>query len=153
MNYPIGIIETPIGLVRFAMTEASHVFLHTESRTDEAVTIRKIRYHVNFHLHLIDGAWGVKDWHEPYLSRRDTYSQDASQPARKTARDVLTKAWTEYLAAHSDLSLAAEKDKAQEAIDRANGELAELREQVKAKEAELSKANDYLWTTLTGKGS
>ena len=39
---PRGILETPLGPVNFTMTEAAHVFLHTESRNNEAITIRGI---------------------------------------------------------------------------------------------------------------
>jgi hypothetical protein len=139
-----GTLDTPIGTVRFVMTEASHVFLHTESRTDEAIVIRKIRYHIGFHLHLIDGAWTTNDWHEPSLSRKDTFPSDASQPARKTAREVLTKAWTEYLAANPGLSNVAERAHAQEKIVHLVDEVAELLAKLDTKNGELTSARQYL---------
>ena len=84
-------LETPLGPVNFTMTEATHVFLHTESRNDEAITIRGIPYHVSYHCHLVDGQWTAKDYNNPYLSRKDCY-KDASQAARNTARKTLAKA-------------------------------------------------------------
>jgi hypothetical protein len=85
---PRGILQTPVGPVNFTMTEAAHVFLHTESRNNEAITIRGIRYHVSYHCHLVDGKWTAKDYHDPYLSRKDCFNKEASQPARNTARAV-----------------------------------------------------------------
>ncbi len=92
---PRGTLETPIGTVSFTMTEAGHVYLCSEGSKGQAVTIRGIPYHVAYHCHLIDGKWGAKDWHDPYLNRSDCY-KDASQAARNTAREVLATAWTEF---------------------------------------------------------
>ena len=142
---PQGILETSIGRVKFAMTEATHVFLHTDSEEREVVTIRGIPYHVSYHCHLIDGTWKAKDWHDPYLSRKDKYAE-ASQPARKTAAEVLSKAWTEHLAAHPELSRTADQAKAEEEIGRLASELADLQEKVSAKQAELMAANGRLAT-------
>ena len=58
------------------------------------------RYHVSYHCHLVDGQWTAKDYHDPYLSRKDCFNKEASQAARNTAREALAKAWSEYLAAH-----------------------------------------------------
>ena len=46
------------------------------------------------------------------MSRKDCFNKDASQAARKTARETLAKVWTEYLAAHAGLSREAEQAKA-----------------------------------------
>jgi hypothetical protein len=140
---PRGILQTPIGLVNFVMTEANHVFLHTDSGKREAVTIRGIPYHCSYHCQLIDGAWQRKDWHDPYLSRKDKYAE-ASQAARKTAAEVLSKAWTEYLTAHPDLGRAAELAKAENEVEKLAGELADLQEKVQAKRAELTAAKKRL---------
>ena len=78
---PRGILQTPIGTVNFTMTEAAHVFLHTESRNHEAIIIRGIPYHVSYHCHLVDGQWTAKDYNNPYLSRKDCFNKEASQPA------------------------------------------------------------------------
>jgi len=136
---PRGNLETPIGTVSFTMTEASHVYLCSEGSKGQAVTIRGIPYHVAYHCHLIDGKWGAKDWHDPYLNRKDCY-KDASQPARNTAREVLAKAWTEYLAAHPDLSRQAEQAKAAHEVDQLESELADLESKATAKRKELAAA-------------
>jgi len=136
---PRGILETPLGPVNFTMTEAAHVFLHTESRNNEAITIRGIRYHVSYHCHLVDGQWTAKDYHDPYLSRKDCFNK-ASQPARNTARGVLAKAWTEYLAAHPKLSRQAEQAKAAHEVKQLANELADLESKAAAKRKELSAA-------------
>jgi hypothetical protein len=134
---PRGILQTPLGPVNFTMTEAAHVFLHTESRNNEAITIRGIRYHVSYHCHLVDGKWTAKDYHNPYLSRKDCFNKEASQAARNTAREVLAKAWTEYLAAHPDLSRQAEQAKAAYEVEQLQNELADLESKAAAKRKEL----------------
>ena len=136
---PRGNLETAIGTVSFTMTEAGHVYLCSEGNKGQAVTIRGIAYHVAYHCHLIDGKWGAKDWHDPYLNRKDKY-QEASQAARKTAREVLAKAWTEYLAAHPGLSRQAEQAKAANEVAQLESELADLKEKTAAKAAELAAA-------------
>ena len=140
ISRPTGILETTIGPVHFTMTSAEHVFLHTESGNGEVVTIRGIPYHVSYHCHLIDGDWKPNDYHDLYLSRKDHILKDASRAACKTAQAVLTDHWTGYLAAQPELSLIAEKAKAQEEIDRITGEVADLRGKLEAKKTELSAA-------------
>ena len=108
---PRGILETPLGPVNFTMTEAAHVFLHTEAGTMRQSRSGESRYHVSYHCHLVDGQWTAKDYHDPYLSRKDCFNKEASQAARNTAREVLAKAWTEYLAAHPQLNRQADKPK------------------------------------------
>jgi hypothetical protein len=136
---PRGILETPIGTVSFTMTEASHVYLNSDGNQGQAVTIRGIPYHVSYHCHLVDGQWTAKDWHNPYLDRKDKY-QEASQPARKTAREVLAKAWTEYLVAHPGLGRQAEQAKAAHEVEQWESELADLKATAAAKAAELTAA-------------
>jgi len=136
---PRGTLETPIGTVSFTMTEASHVYLCSEGHKTQAVTIRGIPYHVAYHCHLVDSKWTARDYHDPYLSRKDCY-KEASQPARNTAREVLAKAWTEYLAAHPDLGRQAEQAKAAHEVEQLEGELAHLETKAAAKRKELSAA-------------
>jgi len=136
---PRGILETPLGTVNFTMTEASHVYLNSDGNQGQAVTIRGISYHVSYHVHLVDGQWTAKDFHDPYLSRKDCF-KDASQAARKTAREVLATAWTEYLAAHPELSRRAEQAKAAHEVAQLESELADLESKAAAKRKELSAA-------------
>ena len=105
----------------------------------QAVTIRGIPYHVAYHCHLVDGKWTAKDYHDPYLNRKDCY-KEASQAARNTAREVLAKAWTEYLAAHPQLSRQAEQAKAAQEVKQLESELADLESKAAAKRNELSAA-------------
>ena len=93
----------------------------------------------SLHCHLIDGKWDAKDWHDPYLNRKDCY-KDASQPARNTAREVLAKVWTEYLAAHPQLSRQAEQAKAAHEVKQLESELADLESKAAAKRKELAAA-------------
>ena len=137
---PRSTLDTPIGTVNFAMTEAAHVYLNSDGNKGQLVAIRGIPYHVSCHLHLVDGQWTVKDYHDPYMSRKDCFNKDASQAARKTAREILAKAWSEYLAAHPGLSREAEQAKAAEEVERLEGELADLESKTVAKRAELKAA-------------
>ena len=125
---PRGILETPLGPVNFTMTEAAHVYLNSDGSKGQAVTIRGIPYHCAYHCHLVDGKWTAKDYHDPYLSRKDCH-KEASQAARKTAREVLANAWAEYLAAHPQLSRRAEQAKAAHEVAQLETELADLRSQ------------------------
>ena len=136
---PRGILETPLGPVNFTMTEAAHVYLNSDGNKGQVVTIRGIPYHVSYHCHLVDGQWTAKDYHDPYLNRKDKY-QEASQAARKTAREVLAKAWAEYFAAHSQLSRQAEQAKAAHEVEQLESELADLKATAAAKAAELTAA-------------
>jgi len=137
---PRGILATSIGTINFAMTEAAHVFLHTESRNNEAVTIRGIPYHISCHLHLINGEWQNTDYHDPYMSRKDVFNKEASQPARKTAREALAKAWTSYLADHPSLARKAEQAKAADEVGQLTSELADLENKAAEKRAALKAA-------------
>lgn len=136
---PRGTLDTPIGTVNFTMTEASHVYLNSDGNHGQAVTIRGIPYHVGYHCHLVDGKWTAKDYHDPYLNRKDCY-KEASQAARNTAREVLAKAWTEYLAAHPELSRQAEQAKAAHEVAQLESELADLESKAAAKRGELAAA-------------
>ena len=136
---PRGTLDTPIGTVSFTMTEASHVYLNSDGNQGQAVSIRGIPFHVSFHCHLVDGKWTAKDYHNPYLSRKDCF-KDASLPARKTAREVLAKAWADYLAAHPKLSQQAEQAKVAHEVKQLENELADLESKAAAKRKELSAA-------------
>jgi len=137
---PRGILETPLGPVHFTMTEATHVYLHTESRNDEVITIRGIPYHVSYHCRLVDGQWTAEDYNNPYLSRKDCFNKEASLPARNTARELLAKAWADYLAAHPKLGRQAEQAKAAHEVEQLQSELADLESKAAAKRKELSAA-------------
>ena len=73
------------------------------------------------------------------MNRKDKY-QEASQAARKTAREVLAKAWTEYLATHSELSRQAEEAKAAHEVEQLESELADLESKAAGKRDELKAA-------------
>jgi hypothetical protein len=137
---PTGIVPTPLGAIRFTMTEAAHVFLHTESRDGEVIIIRGIPYHCSYHCRLIDREWTAEDYNNPYLSRKDVFNKEASQAARAVARRDLATAWSEYLAAHSDLSRQAEQASMAEQVESLESELADLRKKTADKAAELQAA-------------
>ena len=124
---PRGILETPIGAVNFTMTEAAHVYLQSESRNKgQVVTIRGIPYHVSYHCHLVDGQWTAKDYHDPYLNRKDSIERrPAKRPARRPAR-CWQRLGAEYLAAHPKLSRQAEQAKAAHEVKQLESELADL---------------------------
>ena len=143
MSEPTGTLATPIGVVRYIMTQADHVFLHTESATDEAVTIRQIRYHLSFHCYLVNGQWTAKERQEPYLSRKDRYSE-ASRAARDTALETLSKAWTSYLSEHPSLTRKAALARATSNVEKLTSELDDLKEKTAAKYLEFKAARELL---------
>jgi hypothetical protein len=136
---PTGFISTPLGNINYTMTAADHVYLRTESANDEALTVHRIRYHVCFHCYLVDGVWTAKDWHEPYLSRKGV-GGEPSAAARKTTRETLSKAWTEFLAAHPDLTRRAALANAQDCIDNLTAEVNRLARELADKQAALKAA-------------
>jgi hypothetical protein len=141
MSETTGTLDTKIGTVRYHMTDADHVWFRTEA--PEAVTIRGIRYHLNYHCHLIDGTWVRNDWNEPYLSRKGA-EKEASQAARTTARDILDKAWTDYLAQNPGLTRLAARAHAVEQVEKLRLEVVDLEEKLHAKVAELKAAMKIL---------
>jgi flagellar capping protein FliD len=134
---PTGTIETSLGFFTFTMGSATHVYLTGD------VVIFNVPYRVAYHCDLIDGEWKAKDWHEPYLSRHNDH-KDPSAAARNKAKDVLSKTWTDYLAAHPGMSLDAEKASIQGEIDRLDGDISELKEKLEAKRDELTAAESRL---------
>ncbi len=140
INEPTGILPTLLGNINYTMTGADHVYLRTESAHDEALTVHRVRYHCCFHCYLVDGVWTAKDWHEPYLSRKG--SGEPTQTARKTARETLAKAWTEFLAAHPDLTHRATLAHAQGCLDTLEGQVSELEEQLAAKRQAVREARE-----------
>ena len=137
---PKGNLVTPIGPIHFCMTQADHVFLHTEN---ELITIRGIPYHVSYHCYLIGGQWTAKDWYEPHLSRKDRYLEP-SLAARKTARTTLAKAWAEHLTAHPELSRQAALARAESEVEKLADELESLEQKVNEKRKELAAAKKML---------
>jgi len=136
---PTGILETPLGNVTYVMTQADHVFLRTESTNDDSITVNRVHYHVCFHVNLVDGKWVALNWNEPYLSRKGNYAE-ATLAARKTTREVLTKAWTEYLAAHPELTGYAALAHAKKELDKLEEEADELKKSLCAKLVEVRAA-------------
>jgi hypothetical protein len=146
MNKPTGILETSLGNIGFTMTEAAHVYLHTEARLDEAITIRGIRYHVSCHLHLVDGLWKTNSFHELYLSRKDHALKNVSRPALKSAEAALTGAWTKYIGDHPELSQIAETASVCDMIERLTIERDDYQSKLNPVEAELTAHRERLQT-------
>jgi len=143
MSEPTGVLATKLGVIHFVMTDANHVYMRTWSDADETLTINRVRYHVSFHCYLVDGQWVAKDWHEPYLSRPSSCVQP-SDAARIVAREVLSAALTEHLAAHPGLTRQAARADAEKTIERLADELAKLSELAAIKTGELSAAQKKL---------
>ncbi len=140
---PEGTIETSIGTVRFHMTNATHVYLYTKQPA-EKVTIRQIPYKLNYHCYLQNEQWDrnandLNAWAEPGLSRKDKYAE-TSHAARKTAREILNKAWAAHLAAHPELTRLAAAANAEDLIERLQDELDDLESKAAAVKEKLYQA-------------
>lgn len=145
---PTGQLQTLIGTVNYTYTQADHVYIGTESRRDEAITIRGVPYHLSCHLYLIGGQWTTENRTDLYLTRRDRPGTDASLPARNTAKEVLCKAWTDYLAERPELTRAAAAANAKSLIITLARELDELENQASAKRTELEAVKTCLAALL-----
>ncbi len=147
-NWPEGEIETKLGKVHFARTQADHVSLSTEA--NQFIKVNGVSYHVHLHLHRHGmGAWAQKTGDRIYLQRDWSEKNGGKEPsfaARKAAEAELTRAWGEFEEQHPEqadeaerLKVAREIDKLEEEIKIAAGELVVKRAELKAKQSELKK--------------
>lgn len=96
-------IETPIGALRIAPTQADHIY--AESPRDSPFVIRGVEIRASLHFHKrSDGSWqlGTSDrdaYQAIYASRRDNFGS-ASDAARKKLIEVLTPAVQAWVSAH-----------------------------------------------------
>lgn len=129
-----GEVETPFGLMKYAITQGDHVFLSAGGSTDglPRLVVNRVPYYVNSHLYLQpDGTWARKDWHDPYMSRQDLV--EPSRAARDKAYEGIREAWEEFIAGNAPLLADAEArylnneiGKVEEEIEKAQAALGRL---------------------------
>jgi len=137
-----GVIETPFGPMKYAITQGNHVFLSAGGSSDrlEPLVINRVPYYVNSHLYLqVDGTWARKDWHDPYMSRTDRTLQEPSRAARDKAYEGIKEAWQGFIGENQQLLVEAERrflnneiGKAEEEIEKARDALDKLEGQREA---------------------
>lgn len=104
---PTGELETPIGPVRFIVTQGDHVYLE-QSRRD-VIVVNGVAYNLSLHLYrLEDGSWGTGPRRETfYMSRQDS-SQEPSRAAYKKAFTVLVEVWSVFARQNPEIFRQAE---------------------------------------------
>lgn len=139
-----GVFETPFGVLKFAVTNADHVYIDGRPTpkdgsvrsgiyAKEPVTINRVLYHLSAHLHRKpDGTWDAKDSREIYLSRPGSSKAfDYSLAAVQKARTVLSATWTKYASEHPDLFCPAQ-------LGHLNNDIMRLDTEIAEKEKELA---------------
>lgn len=138
MDTEDGEIETPLGVMRYAITQGNHVFLSAGGSSDklQPLVINRVPYYVNSHLYLQpDGTWARKDWHDPYLSRIGSLEQ-ASQAAKDKAYAHIQQAWGDFIAENPGLLIEAERR-------HLNNEIGRAEEEMEKAQAEMEKLADH----------
>lgn len=120
---PNGILKTPLGEFSFIWNSADHAYIAADE-----VIVNSVPYKVHFHIHLVEGEWKRKDWHEPYLNRTDDkrWSVDASPKARQKVYEVVCEAWTKFANENKILGLKAEAHRLTEEIEKCDTAIEEL---------------------------
>lgn len=131
-----GEFETQLGVMKYVITQGDHVFLSGGGSTDglPPLMVNRVPYYVNSHLYLQrDGTWARKDWHDPYMTRKDSSLKEPSQAARDTAHASIKVAWEDFIAGNQDLLVEGERrnlnnevGKAEEEIEKAQGAIEKL---------------------------
>lgn len=152
-------METPLGNLYLSFTDNNHV--HVTSGRDEALTVRKVQYHVGIHVYrYADGQWyigeeGQDDYQKRrslYTTRVDNWSESVSEPARKTIAEEVTQAVRNFVVNNSGILLYAEReyrrleyDKAIQAVTEKKAELTELVKVSRAASKAYRQAADALY--------
>lgn len=145
-QYPDDVVmDTPIGQVKLAVTDANHVSIQGE------VVIRGKQ--VRAHLHVNDYGCGVgfepsrdqsnpsNSYHALYATKVGTCGEYATDAQRKAIIGALVPAINEFMAKHPELRQAgADADKNNTAM-RIEEEIVELKKKLAEKEEELRKVH------------
>lgn len=138
MDTEDGEIETPLGVMRYAITQGDHVFLSAGGSTDklQPLVINRVPYYVNSHLYLQpDGTWARKDWHDPYMSRPGSLTP-ASQAAKDKAYEYIRQAWEDFIAGNRNLLVEAERR-------HLNNEIGRAEEKIEEAQVEMNKLEEH----------
>jgi hypothetical protein len=143
-QYPDDVVmDTPIGQVKLAITDANHVSIQGE------VVIRGKQ--VRAHLHVNDYGCGVgfepsrdqsnpsNSYHALYATKVGTVGEYATDAQRKAIIAAFVPAINEFMAAHPELRKAAFDAAQNNAALSIENEITELEKKIVEKRAELAK--------------
>lgn len=136
-----GELPTEFGVMRYAVTDARHVFIGTK-QGHETITLRGVEYHFNVHLFLgADGRWTTSQpGRNEYEARQNLrltkknapYNKDqASDTARKTVLAEVAASWEQFYSKNRSVSRDAE-------LAHVNDEIRTLDGEIEEKEKELA---------------
>lgn len=137
---PTGVLPTTLGAVSFTLTHDSHVYLYTEPRLGQLVTVRGVQYHVNLHLYRNPGntRWSpIKEGSTAEQAAADLYVRKAdpnisynasfgSASARHAILTTLLDAWQAHATANQPLLIKAELVRLNNAIGAAEEQQTKL---------------------------
>lgn len=111
MDYIKGKLETPFGIMDFALTQGDHVSISAGGSSNEApsIVVNRVPYYTHLHLFLqSDGSWiRREDSSDPYMSR--SIGNDASRAAKEKAYAGIRQAWEAFIAGDEVSLLEAER--------------------------------------------
>src|SRR5215467_13055771 len=92
-----GEIQTPFGMMSYALTQDDHVYLSAGGGGQDdlpPLTVNRVEYYTTLHLHRAsETSWTEKDFHNLYMKRPGILGADASFAAREKALKGIRAAW------------------------------------------------------------
>jgi hypothetical protein len=101
MDHLKGNFETPFGRMEFVLVRGNAVSITAGSQSDklDPIIIRNIPYYTSMGLQRQpDGTWIKRpDSSDPYMSRRDTFWDNATAFVKNKAYEGIRAAWEEFI--------------------------------------------------------
>lgn len=113
-------LDTKYGSVKCVLTDGQHVCISGQ------LNYREIPISCNFHLHLIENEWKLKNYADLYLSRQDDWRKKISAVCHKAILLELTSCWVSWVSANPTVLELAERASKNEKYQRLTEELEEL---------------------------
>jgi hypothetical protein len=145
--YTEGELNSPkLGTVRYALTDANHVYIHTkELNVGPLLTYRGNEYYLGLHLYRdTSGNWGTQSYTDCHVAR---WQGKVSSAAQKAIQAAATEAWVEFIKDKNDLrrqanigSLGRDISRLDDKIVEARLALQKLEKERAEKQAELDRA-------------
>lgn len=151
VKYPTVTIDTPLGAVQAAFTEADHVSVTTDAHVNDdrpTIVYRGRDYLIHLHLYASRG-WTQGDY-APSVKSRDNWS-DAPRTYRQAIIDTVSDAVRAYAVSHPEVLRAAEYADAHndaESLEKEANELAEKLADVRKRARAERKREAYNAPTL-----
>lgn len=140
MDFVKGEIETPFGLMRYAITEGEHVSISAGGSGDPPpITVNRVPYYTHVHLFLRpEGGWAKRTYSDMSMTRAGSPGDSASRAAAEKAYDGVRAAWEGFISSNQGLLVEAERGHLNNQIQRVEEKAEEARAELAALEAEYN---------------